>query len=84
MREWRWDGLIKKGLNIWDYEKGENKSGRKEGMNGGLFLSPSGMTPVGGEDGGGGVDRIMRCLAVEFGWAIGRSIGGILGAFIPV
>lgn len=61
--------------------------GREEGMNGGRLVPfpPSGMTPVGGVgNGGGGVDQIMRCLPVEFGWAIGRSIGGILGAFIPV
>jgi hypothetical protein len=25
MREWGWDGLIRKGLNIRDYEKGEKK-----------------------------------------------------------
>lgn len=32
-------------------------------MNDGLFLSPSGMTPAGVvENGGGGVDRIMPCL----------------------
>jgi hypothetical protein len=63
----------------------KRKGGGTEGMNGGLFLFPSGMTPVGGvENGGGGVDQIMRCLPVEFGWAIGRSIGWILGAFIPV
>jgi hypothetical protein len=79
------DGFMRKGLNIWDYEKGERKVGGKEGMNDGLFLSLSGMTPVRGvENSGGWVDQIMRCLPVEFGWAIGRPIGGKLGGFTLV
>jgi hypothetical protein len=63
-----WEGI---GYGIYEEEK--TKGEGKEGMTDGLFLSPSGMTPVGGvENGGGGVDRIMPC----FRWSsAGQSAG---------